>query len=84
MKAYYVTFRSVTPAQRAERTLEQAGISCALQRTPRWMEKMGCGYCLRIPYAKGEMAVKVLQGAGVDYRKIYHMQENGRIEDVQV
>ena len=34
MKFFYITFRSVTYAQRGERTLQKAGLRCTLLRTP--------------------------------------------------
>ena len=48
MKIYYITFRSVTFAQRGEQLLQKSGIRAALLRTPKWMESQGCGYSLRI------------------------------------
>ena len=48
MKAYFLTFRSITQAQRAERAYSRAGMVCTMRRTPRWMEEKGCGYCLRL------------------------------------
>ena len=44
----FITFRSVTFAQRGESELKRVGISCNIQRTPRWMEEQGCGYSLRV------------------------------------
>ena len=37
MKFYYITFRSVTYAQRGEQILHKEGIRCTLLRTPKWM-----------------------------------------------
>ena len=34
MKFYYLTFRSVTFAQRGEKLLQKSGIRCTLLRTP--------------------------------------------------
>ena len=34
MRSDYITFRSVTVAQRGERLLRSGGIDCVLQRTP--------------------------------------------------
>ncbi len=39
MRMNYITVRSVTPAQRGQRSLNQAGIACTLQRTPRQMQE---------------------------------------------
>ena len=48
MKQYMITFRSVTYAQRGERSLGKRGISVSLGRTPKWMEQQGCGYGLKL------------------------------------
>ncbi len=81
MKVYYVTFRSVTFAQRGESVLIRAGIPCSLQRTPKWMEAQGCGYCLRVPYLRGAEAAAALRREQVLYRRIYLKRENGTIEE---
>ncbi len=83
MKFYYVTFRSVTFAQRAERILSQAGYRCTLLRTPRWMEEQGCGYALRI-WAKdiGDTAA-LLRGHRVPLRRIYLQQGDGQLEEIE-
>lgn len=81
MKAYYVTFRSVTFAQQGEAVLIRAGIPCALQRTPRWMEAQGCGYCLRVPVQRGAEAAQVLRREQVRFRRIYLKGENGMVEE---
>ena len=39
MKTYFLTFRSITQAQRAERAYSRAGMVCTMRRTPRWMEE---------------------------------------------
>ena len=41
MKVYYITFRSVTYAQRGEKVLQKSGVRVALLRTPKWMENQG-------------------------------------------
>ena len=41
MNQYLITFRSVTYAQRGERSLTRRGISCDVMRTPKWMEEQG-------------------------------------------
>ncbi len=66
-----ITFRSITPAQRAQRVLHQGGLEVSLQRTPRRMEQQGCGYCLRIRSTDREMAVEMLGKAGIRFQNIY-------------
>ena len=82
MKESLITFRSVTPAQRAETILKRAGIWCSLRRTPRQMEELGCGYCLLLPDTQVESATKLLQAKGVSFRKVYMQQENGNLEEL--
>lgn len=82
MKFYYVTFRSVTHAQRGERVLQSQGIRCTLQRTPRWMEVQGCGYSLRLWTADVMPGVRALQQAGVPLRKVYVQQAEGVLEEL--
>ena len=71
-----ITFRSVTPAQRGEGILRRAGVDCALQRTPRWMEEQGCGYSLRLRKADGARAAALLRRNGISFRKVYLQGEN--------
>ena len=81
MKFYYITFRSVTFAQRGEQVLNTAGIRCTLQRTPKWMETQGCGYSLRIWTADVTSGVELLRSEGIPLRKVYVQRENGTLEE---
>ena len=71
MKQAMITFRSITYAQRGERSLEKRGIPCTLGRTPKWMEQQGCGYGLSLRSAHVQRAAQVLAQDGVAWRKIY-------------
>lgn len=84
MGVYFITFRSVTPAQRGEGLLRRQGIRCNLQRTPRWMEEKGCGYCLRLQSERIHEAVQVLRSGQVPFRKIYLQKENGNVEEQMI
>ena len=57
MNGCFITFRSVTHAQRGEQVLGGGGIYCRILRTPRWMEEQGCGYCIRLRRRDLETAV---------------------------
>ena len=81
MRFYYITFRSVTFAQRGERVLREERIRCTLQRTPRWMEQQGCGYCLRLWVSEVTPALHLLQKHGIPYRKVYIQGRDGQLED---
>lgn len=82
MKFYYITFRSVTYAQKGEALLEGAGIRCSVQRTPRWMEAQGCGYCLRLWTKEPELAVTLLKEARIPMRRLYRQRSDGQLEEM--
>ncbi|MGM9590548.1 MAG: DUF3343 domain-containing protein [Faecousia sp.] len=81
MKYYYVTFRSVTFAQRGERILEQAGIRCILLRTPKWMEQRGCSYCLRLWTGDILPALGLIRQADLPVGKVYLQGPDGQLEE---
>ena len=82
MRSICVTFRSVTLAQRGERTLHAGGIDCTLQRTPRWMEERGCGYCLRLSPKDAPQGVRLLRSGGITYSKVLATTEQGKAEEL--
>ena len=81
MRFYYITFRSVTTAQRGEKLLTSSGYRCTLQRTPRWMEEQGCGYCLKLWVEDITPPVLALRAASIPLRKVYAQQEDGKMEE---
>ena len=82
MEICYITFRSVTYAQRGERVLQGAGIGCTLQRTPKWMEQQGCGYCLRLRLTDVYRAAELLRQKQVPMRRIYVSQVDGKMKEL--
>lgn len=82
MKWYYITFRSVTLAQRGEALLRRSGISCYLQRTPRWMEQRGCGYSLQVRREIAARCVQLFQENGITYSRIYEKYDEGSAQEV--
>ena len=82
MRIFYVTFRSVTPAQRGEKLLLSRGFRCTLQRTPKWMQENGCGYCIRVTTDRIQEAKTALDQAGLPYRKIYRQNWEGGTEEI--
>jgi len=81
MKYYYITFRSVTYAQKGERQLQKEGIRCTLLRTPKWMEQQGCGYCLRLWTSDIHPAIAGLRDNQIPLRKIYIQGRDGQLEE---
>ena len=84
MKFYYVTFRSVTHAQRGERRLQQEGIRCHLLRTPRWMEVKGCGYSLRLWTNDVSRGVEILRREKIPMQKVYIQTGDGTLEELAI
>ena len=81
---YFITFRSVTYAQRGERLLNRRGERCSLKRTPRWMEEQGCGYSLRVQTGDITQAVGILREEQLPMRKVYRQREDGKLEEITV
>ena len=84
MMTDYITFRSVTVAQRGEKILNAAGIRCAVRRTPRWMEEQGCGYCIRLSGSEVPDALALLRRNQLSWRKVYYQGEDGVLEERRV
>ena len=84
MKFYYITFRSVTHAQRGEKLLNQNNIRCTLQRTPRWMEEQGCGYSLRVWTREIGPAVDLLRDRQIPLRRVYIQMSDGQLEEMRL
>ena len=82
MKFYYITFRSVTYAQRGEKLMRREVLHCSLLRTPKWMEAQGCGYSLQLWTREAERAVALLRENGIPFRKVYVQQTGGELEEM--
>ena len=82
MKACLITFRSITPAQRGEKVLRNAGVECAVQRTPRFMQEQGCGYSLAVNPGSAHRCVELLRQGRVPFQKIYLRRESGGYEEL--
>ena len=84
MENCLITFRSVTPAQRAQALLQKEGVDCALRRTPKWMEERGCGYSLQIRRTATVRAVHLLRQNRVSFGKVYSQTEGETPEELEI
>ena len=84
MKVYYITFRSVTTAQRGEQILNRAGTRAVVLRTPKWMESQGCGYSLRIRTDRLLPVIGLLRDKAVPFRRVYVQNPEGSLEGVEL
>ena len=82
MKTFFLTFRSITQAQRAERSYSRAGMGCTLRRTPRWMEERGCGYGVEVKCPDLKTGLEVLQREKIPFRKSYLLHSDGVVEEI--
>lgn len=74
MKRDLITFRSITPAQQAQRVLYRGGVHAQLQRTPRQLEQRGCGYCLRLRGEDTERALEMLLQNDIQFTRIFTLE----------
>ena len=84
MNKYFITFRSVTYAQRGESALRSTGIRCVLGRAPRIMEERGCGYSLSLQHGDLYRGLETLKARQVPYRKVYARWDNGDLKEVEL
>lgn len=82
MEFCLITFRSVTPAQRAEALLRKGQIRCTLKRTPLWLQEKGCGYSIRLPLSQVHAAAALLDQGRIPFQKIYYLPDKGKAEEV--
>lgn len=82
MDQCYISFRSVTPAQRAEVVLKREGYPCYLQRAPKWMGQQGCSYALQVRRSMAAECVAALQREQVGFSKVYCQYTDGRREEL--
>ena len=82
MKSFFLTFRSITQAQRAERDFVRAGMAVVLRRTPRWMEERGCGYGVEVKCSDLRTGLEVLRQEKIPFRKSYLLHADGAVEEL--
>ena len=82
MEECYISFRSVTFAQRAEAILKREGYHCYLQRAPKWMGQRGCSYALRVRRETVPLCVAALQRERAVFSKVYCQYADGRREEL--
>ena len=82
MDKCYITFRSVTLAQRAEAILKREGYQCYLQRAPKWIGQRGCSYALQVRRQILAECVAALQREQAVFSKVYCQYEDGRGEEM--
>lgn len=80
----YLTFRSLTSAQRALAACQTQGIRAELVRAPKDLSAQGCGYALRMDGPDLDRAILELRLWGIPFERGYRMRPGGRVEEVLV
>ena len=74
MEHYLIIARSVTYAQRMQRTLARAGLRSRVFRAPRDLTDLGCAYAVRIAEGDLPAALKALHRESLDPVQIFLSQ----------
>ena len=81
MDHYIILARSVTYAQRMQKSLGRAGIRCQIFRAPRDLTDMGCAYALRLAVRDLTEALTALHRDGLDPVQIF-LYQRGLYQEV--
>ncbi|MCI8526014.1 MAG: DUF3343 domain-containing protein [Oscillospiraceae bacterium] len=79
---YYITFRSITRAQRGSRLLDSIGLHHQLLRTPKVLSAQGCGYALRLRQELGAQAVEALRQNEIGFQRVYQLDGGGQYQEI--
>ena len=78
----YLTFRSITHAQKGSNLLTAAGFRHRMLRTPKMLSSQGCGYALQLARKDVEAAVQCLRSHHAVLQRIYWQHEDGSVEEL--
>lgn len=84
VKSFFLTFRSITYAQRAELAFSREGIPCYMRRAPKWMEERGCGYGLEVKLSALKQGLDILRREKITFRKSYLLHPDGTVEEMSL
>ena len=82
MSEYYITFQSLTAAQRAAFALTKEGISAQLIRTPKQLSTYGCSYAIRIPADAKQRAELVFFQDQINWERIFFVTRDRTVQEV--
>ncbi len=83
MPQYWISFRSLTHAQRAVRALERSGLTAVVARLPQGVSPKGCGYAIIISRRIRE-ALRLLGEAGIPNGLVFEKTERGEYREVKL
>ena len=81
---YLIMCRSLTYAQRTAAALERAGISARILRSPKSIAGEGCSHCVKISQRSLPDALRVLQRASLEPKRIFITAGDGSYQEVEL
>lgn len=81
MKQYWISFRSLTYAQRASRALERKGLTASVARLPQGVSRQGCGYAVILRGSSRE-PIRILEELRIPWSKLFERLESGEFREV--
>ena len=81
MEHYIILARSVTYAQRMQKSLGRTGIRCQIFRAPRDLTDLGCAYAVRVAVSDLPAALTALHRDGLDPVQIF-LYQRGLYQEV--
>ena len=81
MTQYLMLCPTLTWAQRAQRTLECAGISAGVVKAPQRLSEGGCGYALSL-IRRFDDALNILRRNALIKGRLYRREENGDFTEI--
>ena len=81
MEHYLILARSITYAQRMQKSLGRTGIRCQIYRAPRDLTDSGCAYAVQIASGDLRAALTALHAAALDPVQIF-LYQRGLYQEV--
>ena len=82
MVYYLIICRSLTYAQRTAKSLERAGISAIVSKTPQSIASDGCGYCVKVSEKRLPDALVTLKNEDLTPGRIFILFQDGHFSEV--
>lgn len=82
MVYYLILCRSLTYAQRTAATLERAGITAHMLRSPKRVAGEGCGYSVKVSERNLAAALLALRRAGLSPKQVFLTAGDGSYREV--
>lgn len=81
MNQYWISFRSLTHAQRAARVLERKAYTATLTRLPQGLSPKGCGYAVVVRHRPSDV-IRILHDGKIPFGMVFVKDENGQFREV--